>query len=320
MKPYKLTKLKKLNFTKEKIKRKTSLNNSQKSIIFLISFFILCFIFYKTIYYIYIIKENKKSLLNIFKYIIKYNTAIITTNNKDENTQINITNNNNNNSMKVSGDYIISNSYSNHLEDLILNFIFYNISNGFYIDIGNFSPNKMSVTKYFYAKGWCGLNIKPLGEKYNELINIRLKDININYYIGEKNHKKYYFQYLNETGNNTYHIISEILNEYIPKNKEIHFCNIDLKEDVRKILLGNDFQNYRPKIFCIECNNNTSTMDIPAYESFEYILNKNDYSFIYQYDNVRYYIDNKNNNNLRERTNLIDRIIKVYKNKKNKLN
>ena len=60
-------------------------------------------------------------------------------------------------------------------------------------------------------------------------------------------------------------------------------------------------------------------MVIPAYESFEYILNKNDYSFIYQYDNVRYYIDNKGNN-LRERINLLDGIIKVYKNKKSKFN
>ena len=53
-------------------------------------------------------------------------------------------------------------SYSQCLEDLILFCIFYDAKNGFYIDIGAHDPDKISVTKAFYLRGWHGINIEPL--------------------------------------------------------------------------------------------------------------------------------------------------------------
>ena len=57
-------------------------------------------------------------------------------------------------------------SYSQHFEDFILFFLFYNIQKGFYIDVGAFDPNFISVTKAFYERGWYGINIEPIPEKY----------------------------------------------------------------------------------------------------------------------------------------------------------
>ena len=68
-------------------------------------------------------------------------------------------------------------------------------------------------------------------------------------------------------------------------------------------------------LFCNESYNTSKS--IPDHERFEYILNNNKYSFIYQYENIRYYIDD-NVNNLKISPNLINEIIKEYKTKKNK--
>ena len=309
MKQYELLELKKIYLSNIKFKRKTKLNHTQKAIIFLISFFMLIFFSYKIGYFIYTIKDiikNRISKLN-YNFSKENSESINITINITQ--EINITNINKNNTLLKKEDLLIPFSYSKNFEDIILNIFFNNITHGFYIDIGNFATKKMSTTKYFYLKGWNGINIKPLNDQYKELLNLRPKDININYYIGGKMKTKYFFQGFNET-NITYNKISDIFNEYIPKNKDIHFCKIDLKDDVRKILLGYDFDNFRPKIFCIE-NNSTKTI---TYESYEYILNQNDFSFIYQYKNDRYYMDNKVIY-LKERVKYIDGIIKEYINK-----
>ena len=267
------------------------------------------FFSYKIGYFIYTTKDiikNRISKLN-YNFSKENSESINITNYITQET--NITNINKNNTLLKKEDLLIPASYSKNFEDLILNIFFNNITHGFYIDIGNFAPKKMSTTKYFYLKGWNGINIKPLNDQYKELLDLRPKDININYYIGGKMKTKYFFQEFNET-NITYNKISDIFNEYIPKNKHIHFCKIDLKDDVRKILLGYDFENYRPKIFCIENSNNKTI----TFDSFEYILNKNGYSFVYQYEIDRYYLDNKEIK-LKEKAEFIDEIIQAYKNK-----
>ena len=52
-------------------------------------------------------------------------------------------------------------SFAEYYEDFILYVILLDIKNGFYIDIGAYDPTKISVTKYFYLRGWHGINIEP---------------------------------------------------------------------------------------------------------------------------------------------------------------
>ena len=44
------------------------------------------------------------------------------------------------------------------------------LNKGFYIDLGEFGPQKTSTTKYFYLKGWSGINIEPLRKEYENLL------------------------------------------------------------------------------------------------------------------------------------------------------
>ena len=76
-------------------------------------------------------------------------------------------------------------SYSQFFEDLILFCAFYDIENGFYIDIGANDPNDLSVTKAFYLRGWNGINIEPLPDKYDRLIKERPRDINLKIGVGK---------------------------------------------------------------------------------------------------------------------------------------
>ena len=209
------------------------------------------------------------------------------------------------------------------LEDLVLCILFFDINKGFYIDIGANDPNIHSVTKYFYLKGWNGINIEPLDVEYSFYLKNRTRDINLQLIIDDKEgnltlyHKgessttntNYSFGYTNKT-NVKAQTMKYVCDKYIPKNKEIHFCKIDVEGAERKVLLGFDFKNYRPKIFCIEST--IPATKIPIQNKFEDILFKNGYSFIYQYDINRFYIDN-NVIELKERLFLIDDIITTYK-------
>ena len=195
-------------------------------------------------------------------------------------------------------------SFSQCLEDLILFAFFYDTKIGFYIDIGANDPNVISVTKAFYIRGWYGINIEPLPNIFQKLVKYRPRDINLKIGIGKS--KGIAKLYENESGstlltkysrNITKFItiqIDTMLNichKYVPKNEVVQFCKIDIEGGEKDALLGYDFENCRPKVFCIESTKPSSM--IPTFDEWENILFKNDYSFAYQYEINRFYIDNK---------------------------
>jgi FkbM family methyltransferase len=172
--------------------------------------------------------------------------------------------------------------------------VFYDVENGFYIDIGANDPNVISVTKNLYIRGWNGINIEPLPDKYQALVKFRNKDINLQLGVGKiKENATLYLSGFGSTlqKNKKKNVKSIAINvdtmfnicrNYVPKNKIIQFCKIDVEGGEKDVLLGYDFENYRPKVFCIE-----STLPgtgIPCHKLWENILLKNDYSFAYQYN------------------------------------
>ena len=211
-------------------------------------------------------------------------------------------------------------SFSQFLEDLILYSVFYDVNNGFYIDIGANDPNTISVTKNLYLRGWYGINIEPLPDKYQDLVEFRKRDINLQIGAGKMkgNGTLYMFgsgSTLQKKENMTSISIEidtmfNICRKYVPKNEIIQFCKIDVEGEEKNVLLGYDFENYRPKVFCIE-----STLpgtNISCHNLWEDILLKNDYSLAYQYKINRYYIDNRVKG-LRERFFQADQSVEIYK-------
>jgi FkbM family methyltransferase len=68
--------------------------------------------------------------------------------------------------------------YSQNFEDVILARCFSNIEQGFYLDVGAQSEEADSVTRYFYDRGWNGINIEPVKE-FADSFKRRDRDITI---------------------------------------------------------------------------------------------------------------------------------------------
>ena len=193
--------------------------------------------------------------------------------------------------------------FSEYYEDLILYLILFDIKKGFYIDVGAYDPIKVSVTKSFYLKGWRGINIEPQPGKIELFKKDRPDDINLQLAVGERKGKvtfyiddqcssveeKYSKNYTNKTVVEM-DTMSNICKSYVPEGTKIDFCKIDVEGGEKNVLLGYDFINYRPKVFCIESTIPRSQKT--NYELWEYILINNDYSYIYSQGVNRFYVDN----------------------------
>ena len=190
-------------------------------------------------------------------------------------------------------------SYAQCLEDFILYCILYDINNGFYIDVGANDPNYISVTKSFYLNGWHGITIDSLPNMYQKLLNINLNigasdnedSLILSINGGGSSVNKKYFRVNRATIKIKVYPLSEICKKYVPNGEEIQFCKIDVEGNEKNVLLGFNFENYRPKVFCIESVEPGSI--IPDYKEWEYILIENGYIFGYEYKVNRYYFDTK---------------------------
>ena len=150
-------------FVEKTIDIKYSLNVYHIAIIMLIIFIMILYTVYKIGYFIFLNKyANYKSYRNT---------------DEDQNNNNNLFQGNNynnrNNDMFDIEEILIPISYSKYLEDVILNTFFFDINKGYYMDISSFGDNKKSATKYFYMKGWNGINIKPDKRVYERLLKDR---------------------------------------------------------------------------------------------------------------------------------------------------
>ena len=75
--------------------------------------------------------------------------------------------------------------YSQNFEDLYLSRLFSDVDKGFYVDVGAWHPSNDSVTKIFYEQGWRGINIEPLKEAFDLLVEDRAGDFNLNLAISD---------------------------------------------------------------------------------------------------------------------------------------
>ena len=201
-------------------------------------------------------------------------------------------------------------SYAQEFEDLILYCAlkdFVPENNGFYIDVGANDPTYDNVTKFFYDRGWHGINIEPLPKQCTLLIEKRPRDINLCVGLGSKRDNLKLFEggplstFLPDIAasagipENSQLLkpiltLSEVHEKYCDPKQDIHFCKIDVEGFEREVLEGiKDWQKFRPWIFAIEST--LPSTDIPCYDKWEDILLDKGYSFVIMFEVNRYYID-----------------------------
>jgi len=169
-------------------------------------------------------------------------------------------------------------SYAQNREDVILAAFFPDVERGFYIDLGAYHPTHDSVSKYFYDRGWYGINVEPNKKLYKQLVIERPNDTNLQIGVADKAGELTYREYEDGEGLSTFstamqknylndkttptghykdHNISvktlaEICAEQ--KVKAIHWLKVDIEGFEYEALSGNDWQQYRPEVICIEAN------------------------------------------------------------------
>ncbi|WP_199119092.1 FkbM family methyltransferase [Pedobacter sp. ASV28] len=173
-----------------------------------------------------------------------------------------------------------SRSYSQDGEDMILKALFEQKKGykGFYVDVGAHHPVRFSNTKYFYDKGWKGINIEPTPNAIKAFKTFRRRDINLNIGIGpEKGELTFYC--FNEPALNSfskevservdresskYKIIKElkievmplslVFDQYLPKGGKIDFISIDVEGLDYQVLTSNNWDKYQPEVILVEEN------------------------------------------------------------------
>lgn len=201
---------------------------------------------------------------------------------------------------------IVSYSHLDDMEDVILYNIFHDNKDIFYIDVGANDPWTSSVTKLIYDHGGSGINIEPIPE-LAELYPIeRPRDIVVCAGIGKENSQMtLYLQgmttgegsTLKEDGVDAYnkqsitidvYTLRDICKKYIGDNQPIHFLKVDVEGAEKEVLLGADFDSYRP--WCIVMESTLPNTDIPCYEEWEGLLLNKSYHFVFSHGVNRYYV------------------------------
>lgn len=214
----------------------------------------------------------------------------------------------------VKWDSFYKKSWSQEGEDLILDRLFENKSNGFYIDIGAHHPKRFSNTKLFYDKGWKGINIDAMPGSMRLFEKSRPRDINLEKPISNENQILTYYAFnepalngfskeLSEqrNGKGNYFIefttdietitLEKVLDEHLPLNQKIDFLSIDVEGLDYEVLISNNFNKYQPKVILIEILGQNMT-DIEN-NNISKFLNKYGYTLYAKTINTVFFISNE---------------------------
>jgi FkbM family methyltransferase len=162
-------------------------------------------------------------------------------------------------------------SYSQNCEDLIIQILLPS-QEGFYVDVGANHPHGDSVTKLFYLKGWRGINIEPIPSLYQQLVEARPRDINLNIGIAGQPGKLELREYGDglqgwstfstvlkehvgaEQAHVDYWVAVEPLRAILAEHKVTHidFLKVDVEGLEYEVLASNDWERFRPKVVIVE--------------------------------------------------------------------
>jgi FkbM family methyltransferase len=186
-------------------------------------------------------------------------------------------------------DFDFNISWSQGGEDLALLHAILNSGNGFYIDVGAHHPNRFSVTRHLYQRGWRGVDIDANPALEQEFLSQRPENIFLNAAVGSC--PEYEFYIFKEPAISTIKVewrdnwesqgrtikeirmvrgitLRSVLN-LAPKNSKIDLINIDVEGADFDALSSIDFEsldiNLYPKWLLLETTPPVvHSLDFPA--------------------------------------------------------
>jgi FkbM family methyltransferase len=179
----------------------------------------------------------------------------------------------------------------------------------YYIDVGACDANTDSVTKLFYERGGHGINVEPVRQFWETLVQHRSRDINLNVACSNLN-GLLKFHYLAGTGLSTavddwaewqrthygrQHetievpclMLGEICRAYVPEIQQIDFLKIDAEGWELQVIEGGDWSRYRPTVVVAEAI--IAGTGAPFWEHWEPMLLAAGYEFLEMDNANRWY-------------------------------
>ena len=198
-------------------------------------------------------------------------------------------------------------SYAQNREDVILARVFREPT-GFYIDVGAAHPFYHSVTKWFYERGWTGVNVEPQPEFFKLLTAERPRDVNLGVAVSDRNGESTFHDINNSIGCSTleagvagdieagggpvshYPIRTMTLDRIceLYARRPIDFLKIDVEGHEREVLLGFDLAKWRPRVLVVEATKPSSPD--PSHGDWEPIVLAHGYCFAFFDGLNRYYV------------------------------
>lgn len=176
---------------------------------------------------------------------------------------------------EVSYDSAALMSYSQEGEDLILQRIFGDKKNGFFVDVGAHHPVRFSNTWLLYKQGWRGINIDAMPGSMQPFTLQRPEDINLEVPVSDKPEDIEFFIF-NEPALNTFskeeankkngyrdykivqtkvlhtRTLNDILSEHVKEGQSIDLLTVDVEGLDYQVLLSNDWDKFRPQVILVE--------------------------------------------------------------------
>jgi FkbM family methyltransferase len=197
-------------------------------------------------------------------------------------------------------------SYAQNFEDVLLWRALQDVEQGFYIDLGAWSPVDDSVTAAFYGAGWHGINVEPNPELHAELSEKRPRDINLAVAISDTEGTT---QLL--LGDNTglgciaestqahdslttraidvsCTTLNNIVATHLPPNQPVHFLKIDIEGMESAVVNHTNWHDFQPWIVVVEATKPMSMT--PDFEAWEPALASAGYEFVYSDGINRFYV------------------------------
>lgn len=165
-------------------------------------------------------------------------------------------------------------SYSQVGEDLICDFFLGKQKKGYYVDVGANDPIHLSNSYYFYKKGWHGICVEPSPQRCGVFKLIRPRDKVLNMGAGEIEESLDYFVFqpdtvstfdpveakefenlghkLVKTNKIQVSTLAKILEKNVPRETVIDLLSSDTEGFDFKVLSGNNWQRFRPKLVVVE--------------------------------------------------------------------
>ncbi len=192
------------------------------------------------------------------------------------------------------------------------------VKKGFYIDMGAYFSDKDSVTKLFYEKAWCGVNVEPNSEYHTELTKKQPRDKSFRFVLSNKSGlteinilnfaesnlstglstldrdlatKHVTASYLMKTDRVESLTLAKLIKKYITVSQEIHFLKINVEGLEKEVIESNNWRRYQPWVVLAESISPTNYEE--NYLNWKYLLTSVDYHFVYEDQINRFYISPK---------------------------